>query len=424
VAEAWHKAQPADIEPVLCLMEAAEKRKAFQKALQYLARAENINGVHPDVRRARLRLIAANAMRKIQQKKLKLAEEDLADLALLPQAQQGDRPAFLAGMRYMVGAVRGSAEEVAVQRAEIQRLLGSNVAANLLIATVAEACRRDALEILGPASALNGPDRGLLPSAAARVAALAADLNIPFSLPVSWVAAVAKQFPANHQSIDISPLRALGEVALRLRAPELTYAVSAAGLERGGPTDARFLLLRAQSLLAGSERRAVCAAAAAELAREQRAMDVVTDAVELLHDGLEAGRLTLSKAQAADVLRLEKAEPMSLERSRRGPDYSDLIDPDPCQCPNCRAARGEAVDPGEMDRLDDDDDEFDDEFDDDFGGLEIPADMPPEIARMLLEETKKAVERGETLEELLARLARPGFEPAPGRGGRKKGRRR
>jgi len=48
-------------------------------------------------------------------------------------------------------------------------------------------------------------------------------------------------------------------------------------------------------------------------------------------------------------------------------------------------------------------------------------DMPPEIARMLLEETRKSVERGESLDSLLNRV----FGSGPGFGGRrKKGRRR
>jgi hypothetical protein len=54
-------------------------------------------------------------------------------------------------------------------------------------------------------------------------------------------------------------------------------------------------------------------------------------------------------------------------------------------------------------------------------GMEIPPDMPPEIARMLFDETKKAVQRGESLDSLLNRV----FGPEMGFGGRrKKGRRR
>ena len=54
-------------------------------------------------------------------------------------------------------------------------------------------------------------------------------------------------------------------------------------------------------------------------------------------------------------------------------------------------------------------------------GMPIPPDMPPEIAKILFEETKKAVQRGESLDSLLNRL----FGPETGFSGkRKKGRRR
>ena len=74
VAEAWHKIRPMDIEPILLIMEEREKRNAFHTSLQYLAKAERIDSVHPAVRRARLRLLAASALRHLQQKKPHLAE--------------------------------------------------------------------------------------------------------------------------------------------------------------------------------------------------------------------------------------------------------------------------------------------------------------------------------------------------------------
>src|ERR1017187_6927164 len=128
---------------------------------------------------------------------------------------------------------------------------------------------------------------------------------------------------------------------------ELAYAVSAAGLERGGPTEASFLLLRALSLPKdGKGRWAVCAVAAAQLARQQRHMDVVAKAVELLADS-QFDDLTLTPEQASTVVQKEKAERAFPTAYRRGPDYGDLFGDDLCDCPKCRRARGEAVSPSE-----------------------------------------------------------------------------
>ena len=187
----------------------------------------------------------------------------------------------------------------------------------------------------------------------------------------------------------------------------MAYAVSAVGLSRGGETEARFLLLRARSLPERQfERRAVCAAAAAELARHQRDSELVKEAVELVRGPYGSDSPPLTLDQARQVLQTEKAEPAVTRPGRRAPDYRGIVGAQ-CPCPKCRRARGEAVDP------------FDDDVDFDEEAFGIPPDMPPEIARMLFEETKDAVRRGESLDEFMARLTGRGLP----RRKRKKGRR-
>jgi hypothetical protein len=152
--------------------------------------------------------------------------------------------------------------------------------------------------------------------------------------------------------------------------------------------------LRARSLPERlSDRSEVCAVAAAELARRQRDTELVAEAVELLHESLESEGITLTLDQAVEVLKKEKAEPYFPAGFVPGPDYSGIVADEPCQCPDCRRARGEMDDP-------------DTDFDVDEEDLlqDMPPDMPPEIARMLLEETKRAVLNGESMESLMARL--------------------
>jgi len=50
--------------------------------------------------------------------------------------------------------------------------------------------------------------------------------------------------------------------------------------------------------------------------------------------------------------------------------------------------------------------------------LEMPPDMPPVIARILLEETARAVSSGQTLDELIDHLSCAGLLPEE-KGGRK-----
>lgn len=411
VAEAWHKTRPVDIEPILLLMEEKEKRNAFQSSLQYLAKAEQIDSVHPAVRQARLRLLAGAVLRHLQQKKPHLAEQKLAEIAALPQSQQGDRPAFLAALRYMTGAVRGSTGEAAAHRAEVERVLGSGAAAALLIYGVAGACKRGTEEQPPAIGTFGKSERAGLPEAVVRVVELAKDMQISQPVPADWMTETAAQFARGNRSLSVGQLGTLGETALSAKRLELAYAVSAAGLERGGTAEASFLLLRARSL-PYDERRAVCLAAAAQLARQQRQMDVVDKAVEELASSPFA-HLTLTMEQAATAVRKEKAERTFPTAYRAGPDYDDLLGDSLCDCPDCRRARGEGS--GPFADLDD----FD--LEEALEDMPLPPGMTPEMGKMLLQEAMKAVERGEPIDAMLHRV----FGPETGFGGkRKKGGRR
>ena len=171
--------------------------------------------------------------------------------------------------------------------------------------------------------------------------------------------------------------------------------------------DAAFLwmtpFLRARSIGVGfEERAAVCASAAAELARGQRDMELVERAVDLVREKVGGPPLDLSPEESLEVVRQEKSSKKPPLFPGDGPDYSDLL-PEVCYCPDCRRERDE-----------------DEELDEIFDEMEIPPDMPPELARVLFAETKKAIERGESLPSFMQRIfGEP--EPGPKRG---KGRRR
>jgi hypothetical protein len=74
VAESWRKARPKDIQPLLYLMESEEKRSAYKKSLKHLEEAEELDRLNPEVRRAKLRLLLAAAIRHLRQGKTHLAK--------------------------------------------------------------------------------------------------------------------------------------------------------------------------------------------------------------------------------------------------------------------------------------------------------------------------------------------------------------
>jgi hypothetical protein len=237
-------------------------------------------------------------------------------------------------------------------------------------------------------------ERPTIPACLARVVALAADLNIrEFEVPRSYLDEAAKQISGN-ASLDSGQLQVLAEAGVNAGHADLAYTASATGLERGGAREARFLLLRAQALPQQQfDRRALCAAAVVQLTRQNRDAELLERAANLLRGQLHSADLDLTPEEAAEVLRKEKAEPKFLARSGYGPDYRAILKEKLCDCPDCRRARGEEVEP---------DDDVD--LDDIFNSIPIPRDMPKEIAQMLLEQSEQAVARGESPESFAARL--------------------
>ena len=409
IAEMWHKHRPRDLEPVLHLMESFESRNAFPTALQYLDKAENIDGVKTEVRRARLRLMAGSAIRYLQQKKPDLAAKRIEEIAALPQAQQGDRLAYLAALRYATVDARGDTFAANAIRAELERMLESPAGAAMLIFAVATLCK---FYYAAPdIHKLPKEDRERLPATFARLVALSRDMQFTVPMLYDWMREITKQFGKSKKPFSAPQLRDIGRGALSNGFDDLAYTVSTKGLEAGGDTSAEFLFLRARALPNNQwERRMLCAAAAAELARRQGDTELAGKAVEMLSGPFKDGSIELTPEQVADVVRQEKTKPKPNDSP---PRYGSLVDSNRCNCPECRRARGEALPYDEGDFGEEEDDPFDD-----MGGLEgldMPADMPPEIAAFLMQETKQAILTGESLEDLLARLMGMGFPPPTNR---------
>lgn len=282
VAERWHRALPKHSEPLLYLMESAEKRGALNKATAFLEEAQQLDAVNPEVRRAAFRLLIAQAGRHLRQRKPHLVEQDVAALEALPQAQGADRPAFLVALRWASEVIRGDAELASSFLSQIGHLLGSSAAAILACEsagalgglTQADFDRHLAQKVsLDPADSLV--------SATARVCVLADDVGATFTIPTAWHGRLLQELTNAHGGLEGRQLEMLGRAALCTNQKKLAYAASVAGLEMGGEREARFLLLRARALPEWElERRDDCITAAVELGRRRRDTSLINEAVE------------------------------------------------------------------------------------------------------------------------------------------------
>ncbi len=428
VATAWHAALPGDIEPLLVLMDKADERNAFKKALEYLERAEAIDQVNPKVRSARLRLLTRAVAGHLKRGKPGFAAEKLQLLAEVPAAVQGDRALVLAALAWRIARENGDSGEAGRRLKEIEAVLGKDgvrVLANTVCNLLGE----------GPEFA---PDRSKkaanpeFPKMLGTVATIGRDfgmLDLWFTVPDLKEATA--MIPKVEASLSTEDLLALSRLGLDYSYEELTFAATKAGLGRSAEADPRFLVDRAECLPGGLDRVEVCANAAAVLGREYQDASVVEDAmaVSMTPPGSSLRNMTLEQAQG--VARKEKQARAFPSRGERGPDYGDLLEL-PCDCPACRRKRGEKVSAGQesrwMDEAEEEMDPFGDEFEDELrqGFFErAPPGLPPDVVQAMYEVFVGGMKSGQTPTEVMARLQAMVGDMDPGKPGTgKKGKRR
>lgn len=405
VALAWHTAIPDDTRPLLYLMKSAGKRNALKKALGYLDKAERIDGLNPEVKRARLRLLAATAIRHLKQKKTHLAQKDFLEIERLPQSTEGDRPAFVVALKFVCAIIDGDESQSDRLNRELITLLEHPLAAEVVVQGVLADCGLSDRQTGVPAyhnESLQGHD---LVTAVARACKLADDMGIAAMIPPGYAAKMESFFSAPKTSLEPAAVRYLAETALRSDDMELAYAAAGVGLVQQGGATAKLLLLRARSLPAWEmERRNDCISAAIELARRERDMDLIDEAIELRRVGnftpfgfsffgdiIGEGNSSLETEELNEILQFEKE---AREYPSMSPgdffDYDeDDDDDDDNKCRSCDARNcPDRNAPYLPDRLDfedfDDDDDDIDEFPDFMEFLDdIQSDMPPDLVSLI-----------------------------------------
>lgn len=339
VAGRWRVAFPKDVRPLLHLMESAEKTNALKKAFGFMEQAEQLDGLNPQVRKARLRLLVSIAVRHFQNKKARLSELDLQAIESLPQAQQGDRRAFVAALRWVSSMLWGTDEERVARTATVTRLLNSEIAAEMVLTGVARVCK---LQVKPVAPSALAPDAKLA-EGIGRACALGDDMGFKFEIPRALSGRLLQEL-SGEVAPDLPGLSAIGEAALRAENLPLAYAVAGAGLTANSAGHANFLFLRARSLPPWEIRRHdACLGAASELARRQRdhgLLDRIGQWREEELDGMEplSDEITMSTEQINRVIQQEK-EQRGYPTSKPPQYIDDDADDDYCDCPACRKQR-------------------------------------------------------------------------------------
>jgi len=273
-AEAWRHTHPQDLEPLLYLIRAAERRGAIRKALALLADAEALDRIHPEVRQSRFRLLLAGAERRIKEGKPALALDDLERLAHEPRASEGDHPAYLLALRWVAAQQRGDTTATA----QLEQALTTTAVNPVLHGLILEALGAS-LKVQLPPLPAAASTPGQVIDGLARACDLFRALDRPLTVP----AAVLKRAEQHLDSASAAQLHALCAGGVWLGRPALTYHAAGRGLALSDPLAYRFLLARGQALCAsrgadGEDRARDCLRAARDLASRARDMEAVREA--------------------------------------------------------------------------------------------------------------------------------------------------
>ena len=392
MAQTWRRLRPGDPRPLLALSSLAEQRKALARALKYLAEAEAIDALNPQVRKARLRLTVATAWRHLKDRRTHLLEQDLAQLQALPAIHDGHGAAFVDALRAALHALRNEPQPMQhCCDAVVQRI--GPLAARVLFNCVRQTGRLQKHPHWPVIDDGPAPTPRQAAEAHACIVRLVDDLRLRMYLPSSWRPLIRQAIADTASPLAPADLLVIGHALALWHDYEAAYLASAAGLAAvSGPQAARFLILRAVAVRpCGAARSLQCLRAAAELAQQthdQQLMDEVSaafDRLGLAGRRLRGGRTAMKAELLAEVLKAERqatAPPRSRADAQR---HLVLMESAP------RTRQRSLFDPPEEDEQDafEDDEELDGADAPEPPGATAPKDDSPELDRLLDEVARR-----------------------------------
>jgi hypothetical protein len=243
--------------------------------------------------------------------------------------------------------------------------------------------------------------------ALARGCQLGDDMGIPITIPMEYEKKLTDFFATEDNSHDTATTRVIAETAIRNKHFELAYAAAGVGLVKQGAETARFLFLRARSLpIWEIERRDDCLTAVIELARRERDLDLIDEAIELRRNGnrmpfgyslfnsmIGEDKPSMETEELNDVLEFEK-EAREYPSHFTSNDFFDDDDEDDdddeesecryCDAKYCRDRKA-PYRPNELYAEEFDDDDEVDDFPD-FNTLlnDFLPDLPPDLMSLII----------------------------------------
>jgi hypothetical protein len=269
VLTAWRKSDPNAIDPLVRLLDLAEKDKRDDDALAFIRQGDGMKIIDPKYAQLRLRVLFRKAGQLLAARKRGAAENLLAEIARRPEDLAEESATYLLALEW-----------AAAPPAKAGHLLGQlarrGVAGELVLAEVT-----GDLGIPFALPASNPSPDDLLEGVRRFVTMFRSVGGIPrYS---SWL--IERTTPYLDRASE-PQLLAIGSAALVCQMSALAWSATARGLETGGAMLHRFLLLRAEILKdhrADPRRTAYTIEAARTLAQRAHDTEMMARAAELAH---------------------------------------------------------------------------------------------------------------------------------------------
>lgn len=281
IAERWHRDFPNDVQPLLKLGWNAIKRKAFNKALDYLDQAESIDRLHAQVRSMRVSVLTSITLRHVMQEKAHLVEKDIAAIEACDLVDMETRAILCAALRWLVAAATDQDEVRDSHFEQIEALAGNTLRAVLLLWCLGLLCKRQDpwLRRRLPSPEPNRVQDDIV-SAMTWAARRIQSVGLQAQIPDAWVEPLRQIVIKKTVTATPSDLAVLASLAIDQRHDELAFHLTRHGLPHQSSDTASMLFLRARSLPGFAWRRKhICFRAAIQRARQAGQQDLVESMV-------------------------------------------------------------------------------------------------------------------------------------------------
>ena len=373
IATLWHRMLPKSARPLLLLAALAEDRNALAMALDFLQKAQALDAMNPQVRRARIRLLLATLWRHGKAKKPHLVSADIAELEGLPAMGEGDRASYIWVLRCLCCELEQDAHGKAQAVQKVAERFGPMTGRVLLESAATMAGLP--LSTLWPLPDHSHPtDAQAVAQAHARASRLAHDIGLRVLIPETWFPLQFSLLSGKDCPLSNADVLLFGNMAVDQKDWPVGYVASTIGLARTtGAMAARFLLLRAHCLAAVSTGRTEqCLRAAMELAQQAHDVELAETLRIVANAGGHWRRISLAPLGEELLQQVLKAErEASVYPSRQAAaDKSQVITQDVTHLfPRRPSVPTSSLYDDDLDDEDDEEEEEEDAYDDEFGGF-------------------------------------------------------